>query len=224
MQNKKVELVSYFGNDEMIANVARVSYAKEASNYTKEQNAKLIKYLAEHGHTSCFRHPQLQFRIKCPIYVERQLHKHQVGISINSISGRYVDFSDSYYEIPFGEWRKQSKSSKQGSEGFLDEESQKLADSVQWYIIETCQKAYNELLDLSISKEQARSVLPLSLETEFIWTGSLLAFFHMCDLRLKPDTQKETRDVVQQMWELVENIEGNPFKETLTVINKRING
>ena len=215
----KVQLIDYFGGDFNICNVARVSFQKEATSYTEEQNAKLIKYLVEHGHTSPFRHSTLQFRIKCPIYVERQLHKHQVGVSVNSVSGRYVDFSDSYYEIPFGEWRKQSKSSKQGSEGFLDEESQKLADSVQWHVIETCQKAYNELLDLSVSKEQARSVLPLSLETEFIWTGTFLAFMHMCNLRLKEDTQKETRDVVSSMLYLVKNIEGNPFKESLKAFN-----
>ena len=211
----RVELLNFFGGDLNHAQVARVSYAKDASNFTEEQNAKLIKYLVEHGHTSPMRHSTLQFRIKCPIYVERQLHKHQIGVSVNSVSGRYVDFSDSYYEIPFGEWRKQSKSSKQGSEGFLDEESQKLAYSVQWHVIETCQKAYNELLDLGVSKEQARSVLPLSLETEFIWTGSFLAFMHMCNLRLKEDTQKETRDVVSSMLYLVQNIVGKPFEHTL---------
>jgi len=108
-----VEVLEIFGNDEMIANVARVSYAKESSNYTKEQNSKLLKYLWSHKHVSPFRHPQVQFRIKCPIYVERQLFKHQVGISVNSISGRYVDFSDTYTRI--SEWRKQSKDSSLGS-------------------------------------------------------------------------------------------------------------
>jgi thymidylate synthase (FAD) len=215
----RVELLNFFGGDQNHANVARVSYAKDAANFTKEQNAKLIKYLVEHKHTSPMRHSTLQFRIKCPIYVERQLHKHQVGVSVNSVSGRYVDFSDSYYEIPFGEWRKQSKSSKQGSEGHIDNESQKLADSIQWHVIETCQKAYNDLLDLGVSKEQARSALPLSLETEFIWTGTFLAFMHMCDLRLKKDTQKETRDIVQMMLHLVKFIEGNPFEHTLKAFN-----
>ena len=66
-----------------------------------------------------------------------------------------------------------------------------------------------------MSKEQARSVLPLSLETEFIWTGSFLAFVHLCNLRLKEDTQKETRMLVTEMLTLVKNIENNPFKETI---------
>lgn len=67
------ELLRFFGSDEIIVDVARVSYGKEASNYTPEQNDKLINYLVKHGHTSPFRHTDLQFRIKCPIYVERQM-------------------------------------------------------------------------------------------------------------------------------------------------------
>lgn len=209
----KIELLSYYGDDTMVANVARVSYAKEASGYTEEQNGRLIKFLFEHKHTSCFRHPQLQFRVKCPIYVERQLHKHQVGVSVNSISGRYVDFSDSYYKIE--QFRTQAKDSKQGSGEDLDDESNYRALEIQERIIGMCADAYDELIELGVSKEQARSVLPLSLETEFIWTGSLLAFFHMCNLRLKPDTQKETRDLVQEMLDQVMNIEGNPFKYSI---------
>jgi thymidylate synthase (FAD) len=215
----KVELLNFFGGDQNHANVARVSFLKGADNYTEEQNAKLIKYLVEHKHTSPFRHSTLQFRVKCPIYVERQIHKHQVGVSVNSVSGRYVDFSDSYYEIPFGEWRKQSKSSKQGSDGFLDELGQEMCHDLQEEVIDTCRLAYDKMLSLGVSKEQARSVLPLSLETEFIWTGTFLAFMHMCNLRLKEDTQKETRDVVQMMLYLVKNIEENPFEHTLKAFN-----
>ncbi len=206
-----VELLSHFGSDTMVANTARVSFAKEASNYTEEQNAKLINYLYKHGHTSCFRHPQLQFRIKCPIFTERQLFKHQVGISVNSISGRYVDFSDSYYYID--EWRKQSKSSKQGSEGLIDNQTR--ANGIQEEVIDFCKTKYNELLELGVAKEQARSVLTLSLETEFIWTGSMLAFLHLCKLRIKEDAQQETREIAQMMLNQVKAIPNNPFQYTL---------
>lgn len=209
----RVELLDFFGGDTNHAQVARVSYAKEANNYTDEQNAKLIKYLVEHKHTSPFRHSTLQFRIRCSIYVERQLFKHQVGVSVNSISGRYVDFSDSYSIIPFGEWRKQSKSSKQGSEGLI--ENQERCNQIQSKIIKQAKDSYEELLELGVSKEQARSILPLSLETEFIWTGSFLAFMHMCSLRLKEDTQSETRDVVRDMLHLVKGQTENKFINSL---------
>jgi thymidylate synthase (FAD) len=209
----KVELINYFGSDFDICNVARVSYAKEALGYSVGQNTKLINYLVKHGHNSPFRHSSLQFRVKCSIYVERQLFKHSIGISTNSISGRYVDFSDTYYEI--GQFRTQSKDSKQGSGEDLDWKSNLIACDVQKKVIENAQIAYKELLDLGVSKEQARSVLPLSLETEFIWTGTFLAFIHMCNLRLKSDTQKETRDLVREMLDTVLNLETNPFCESL---------
>ena len=209
----KVEILDVFGNDNVICNVARVSYNKHASNYTEEQNAKLINYLVNHKHTSPFRHPQIQFRITCPIYVERQIFKHQTGISVNSISGRYVDFSDSYTEIK--EWRKQSKSSKQGSEGVLSEIENNEANCIQSMVISQCKQAYDTLVNMGVAKELCRTVLPLSLNTTFIWTGSLLALFHLFNLRLKNDTQQETREVAIQMLDLIKNIEGSPFKQSL---------
>ena len=212
--NNKVELLSHFGNDLIVVNVARVSYGKEVEEFT-EKDAKLIKYLVNHKHTSPFRHPQLQFRITCPIYVERQLFKHQIGMSANSISGRYVDFSDSYSEI--SEWRKQSTSSKQGSEGLVG--NQLGCKHIERRIIDNCREAYSMLLDLGVSKEQARSILPLNLNTTFIWTGSLLSYIHLWNLRLKPDTQAETRELAQTMLDLVKTIEGNPFEHTLNAFN-----
>jgi thymidylate synthase (FAD) len=209
MENK-VELLSHFGNDLMIVNVARVSYGKEVSTLD-EKDGKLINYLVKHGHTSPFRHPQIQFRITCPIYVERQLFKHQVGLTANSISGRYVDFSDTY--SPIDEWRKQSKYSKQGSDGAIEE--QLAASEIEAGVIEYCKTAYQKLIKLGVSKEQARTILPINLNTSFIWTGSLLAFIHLFDLRIKPDAQKETREVAQMMLDLVKNIEGSPFELTL---------
>ena len=210
----RVEFLESFGDDEMIANVARVSYKKTADNYTEEQNAKLIKYLWEHKHTSPFRHPQVQFRIKCSIYVERQLFKHFVGVQVNSLSGRYVDFSDSYDRINV--WRKQSTNSKQGSDGPLSQKDQAFCSVIEDSVISVCKAAYQSLLELGVSKEQARSILPLNLETEFIWTGSLQAFMHMCALRLKPDAQAETRNVVESMLYLLK--ETNKFPIALSLL------
>jgi len=207
----KAELLSHFGSDLTITNTARVSYGKQVDEFT-DKDIKLINYLVKHGHTSPFRHCSLQFRINCPIYVERQLFKHQVGWAANSISGRYVDFSDTYTTVT--EWRKQSTSSKQGSEGAID--NQEIASIIEADIIERCKGAYEKLIELGVSKEQARTILPLNLNTTFIWTGSFQAFVHLCNLRLKPDAQQETREVVAEMLECVKNIEGNPFKHSLT--------
>ena len=199
----KVELIGHYGDDDLICDVARVSYNKRANQYTKAQNEKLIKYLIDHGHSSPMRHTLLQFRVSCGIYVERQIFKHTVGISTNSVSGRYVDFSDEYEMIPLGAWRMQSKSSKQGSGGPVEHRYQILADRIQSDVIEFAKKSYQQLLDMEISKEQARTILPLNLTTSFVWTGTLQAFLHLVNLRTKPDAQKETRDVVQEMFRQV---------------------
>jgi thymidylate synthase (FAD) len=200
----KAELISYFGNDAMVANVARVSYGKwKDGQQCDEKDVRLINYLAIHQHTSPFRHPQLQFRIECPIYVERQLFKHQVGITTNSISGRYVDFSTSYDVPQAGQWRKQSASSKQGSEGLVDDARQQKALDKAMQVVALAEESYAEMLQMGICKEQARTILPLCLSTQFIWTGSLQAFIHLCQLRLKPDAQKETRELVSEMLDQV---------------------
>lgn len=209
----KVELLSIMGNDAMVVDVARVSYQKEASNFTEDQNIKLINYLAKHGHWSPFSHPQLQFRLEIPIYVERQLVKSEAGRVYNSISGRYVDFSDTYTKIK--EWRKQSKSSKQGSDGLIDKQLQ--ASNIEESVIATCKHFYNKLIDLGVSKEQARTVLPLSLNTTMIWTGSLYTLIRLCQQRLKPDAQAETREVVQLMLDEVKKT--GMFIESLKAYN-----
>jgi thymidylate synthase (FAD) len=159
----------------------------------------------------------LQFRITCPIYVARQLEKHQVGMSLNSISGRYVDFSDSYTHI--NSWRFQSKSSKQGSEGYLTPKEQLICHKIERETISFCKSQYDKLLNMGVSKEQCRVVLPLSLNTTFIWTGSLLSFIHLFNLRLKPDAQEETRELAKELLNCIKSIPGNPFEHSLKAFN-----
>jgi thymidylate synthase (FAD) len=207
----KVELLEVFGNDLMVCQSARVSYSKDASNYSEEQNDKLINFLAKHNHWSPFSHPKVQFRLEMPIYVERQIIKTQAGVDYNSISGRYVDFSDTYSLIT--QWRKQSKDSKQGSAGVLDTDTQEKCNMIEMHVFETCKKAYKDLIELGVSKEQARTILPLNLNTTQIWTGSLYSFIRLCKQRLKPDAQQETRKLVQMMLDQV--IENGSFNQSL---------
>jgi len=195
-----VQLLDVFGDDLMVVNAARSSFAKH-SDELSERDIKLIEYLASHRHTTPFRHPQLQFRVSVPIYVERQLFKHQIGMVASSISGRYVDFSDEYHKIQT--FRRQSESSKQGSAGPLSDSRNN--DALMWQdvAIEACMHAYRKLIELGVAKEQARTILPLNLMTQFIWTGSLLAFINLYNQRLAPDAQQETQQAAQMMLDAV---------------------
>ncbi len=207
----KVELLSIWGNDLAVCDIARVSYDKEASGYSEEQNHRLIKYLAKHNHWSCFAHSRLQFRLQMPIYIERQIVKTQAGVEYNSVSGRYIDFSDTYTKIDV--WRKQSTDSKQGSEGVLNFANNVHAKEIQEHVLKVCKEAYRDLIELGVSKEQARTILPLNLNTTQIWTGSLYSFIRLCKQRLKPDAQQETRELVQMMLDQVK--ENGSFKYSL---------
>jgi thymidylate synthase (FAD) len=206
----KAELLSVFGDDLMVVNAARVSYGKNKKVFDLNDE-KLLLFLIKHKHVSPFRHPQLQYRISCPIFVERQLFKHQIGLTANSISGRYVDFSEDFW-VPT-ELRYQSKDSKQGSgDSFIDENL--LKEMIDH--IENSKIIYQKLNDNNVAKELSRTILPLSLNTQFIWTGSLWAFIHLFKLRLKKDAQKETRIVVSQMFDLL--FETNSFNSSLKLL------
>jgi thymidylate synthase (FAD) len=190
----RVELVDTMGSDLSVVNAARVSYAKFKDQF-EDRDEKLIKFLAEHNHWSPFAHASLQFRISAPVFVARQLVKHQVGLVWNEVSRRYVSFPAELYEIK--EWRGKPENSKQGSAGELK------LDPTTLHNLEMFNKQalilYNTLIEKGIAPEQARSVLPQSMMTEWVWSGTLYAFARVCNLRCAKDTQQETQQVADQI-------------------------
>jgi len=189
----RVELLESMGTDLSVSNTARVSFGKWRDEFT-DGDAKLISYLADHEHTSPFRHCYATFRCQAPIFVARQLAKHQVGMSWNEVSLRYVKAGDVWDPQT---WREQSEDKKQGSGGPIQPQAK--ADLAYANAVEAALSAYGELLRLGVCREQARAVLPLGTYTEWVWSGSLQAFAHMCRLRCAPDTQSETRELAEQI-------------------------
>lgn len=203
----RVELLDFMGDDLAVVNAARVSFDKE-SDWEREQNwdgkykisltekdEKLIRYLAEHNHWTPFAHATVKFRVTIPIYVARQLAKHQVGGVVNEISRRYVSYTP-VLDVPTA-WRKSAKNVKQGSSNELVQMTPECQKRIH-DTMEACLKLYNDLLCLGVCPEQARVVLPLCSETTWVWTGSLVFFARVCRLRLDPHAQKETRDVAEE--------------------------
>ena len=189
----RVELLESMGTDLSVSNTARVSFGKWRDEFT-DGDAKLISYLADHEHTSPFRHCYATFRCHAPIFVARQLAKHQVGMSWNEVSLRYVEAGDVWSpEV----WREQSEDKKQGSGGPIGRQA--MADLSYRKAVDAALKAYEDLLTLGVCREQARAVLPVSVYTEWVWSGSLQAFAHMCRLRCAPDTQSETQELAEQI-------------------------
>ena len=187
----KVTCLNVMGDDLTVVNAARVSFAKTSywhdGDELKEQDAKLIKYLAAHKHWTPFSQPQIQFRIKMPIFVARQWYKHSVGFTRNEESRRYISTEPQCY-VP-KEWRKAAENVKQGSSGELVDVEH---DVVSWYY-KRAMTLYNTMIDSEICAEQARMILPQSMYTEFVEVGSLAAYARLYSLRSSKEAQKEVR-------------------------------
>ena len=214
-------LIDSMGSDLSVVNAARVSFGKKSDwewegsilkrGELKPNDAKLIQYLAKHKHYSPFGHCFASFHIKAPIFVARQLVKHEY-LRMNEISRRYVDSEPEFY-VP-DVWRGRAKDKKQGSS---DKNVYSEATLVQVgyddfngpeyrELNEVALNVYAELLADGVAPEMARMVLPQSMYTEWYWSGSMDAFANMCVLRLKEDTQYETRLVAQQIDKVMQDL------------------
>ena len=200
----KATLIDSMGSDLSVVNAARVSFGKKSEwdvsydndqftgeNILSDRDTKLIRYLAKHEHISPFGHAFASFHVKAPIFVARQLVKHKF-LRWNEISRRYVDDEPEFY-VP-DVWRGRSADKKQGSEGTWTPDYSMLDDAMG-----RVKDLYDQMIYDGCAPEQARMVLPQSTMTEWYWSGSLDAFASMCKLRLKEDTQYESRLVAQQI-------------------------
>ena len=238
----KVELVDYMGNDLSTVNSARVSFDKESDwanepemsaylaiekqlkdiaerndwfNIVRKKgelnkaDQKLIKYLADHKHLTPFRHNAIQIRCTAPIFLARQLGKHQAGLSWNEVSRRYVDTPPEFYTPD--EWRRRPDGSiKQGS-GDVHESNEYLVKnyevSKKLFLDE-----YNHYLNSGVSPEMARMVLPQSMMTTWIWSGNLLAFNHVYKERIAEGAQLEAQHFAKELGVILEQLFPVSFK------------
>ena len=203
-----IELVDTLGDDLTPVNAARVSFDGFSEEFT-DKDRKLSKFLIKHKHHSPFRHQHAMFIIKAPEFVMRQWYKHVVGIETtsshvtkdhawNEISGRYVPY-DEFYEPT--EFRKQSEDNKQASDGLIDEqvEATMYWRTTQNNTIET----YNKLLDMGMAKEQARSILPLTVYTKVWWTASFQSIMNFIELRDEATSQVEIQEYAKALKEIM---------------------
>jgi thymidylate synthase (FAD) len=195
-----VECLDTFGDDLTVVNAARVSFAKE-SKVMELRDEKLIAYLANHGHNSPFFHPQVRFRLKMPIFVAREWFRHTVGFARNEVSRRYVDDEPECWVPTLLRARDTNK--KQGSKEEAIPNNDEINEQIKNHMRGTVE-FYNFLLAQNVAPEVARAVLPQSMYTEFIETGSLAAYARLCSLRLDPQAQKEIREYAQQISDIME--------------------
>ena len=213
-----IEVVDSLGDDLTPVNAARVSFGGRSDEFT-DKDRKLSKFLIKHKHFSPFRHQHVMMIIKAPEFVMRQWYKHVVGIETtsnhptkdhawNEISGRYVAYQDFYEPSDF---RAQSDDNKQASEGLIEEQ-----DKANRYWKEAQNKAvdnYNKLLKMGVAKEQARSILPLTVYTKVWWTASFQSIMNFIDLRDEKTAQWEIQQYAKCLKEMMYDI----YPETVKI-------
>jgi len=207
-----VELVDHMGDDLSIVNAARVSYAGASDEWT-DRDENLLRYLWDHNHSSPFRHGNIKFRIKAPIFILRQWMKHQVGCAWNEQSARYTKIEESFFYPDH--FRLQDSKNKQGSSGRLDDnrEDEALTLLAQGY--QVAYYNYLRLLELGVCREQARMILPVGIYSECIWSASTQAIMHFLKLRLDHHSQFE----MQEFAKAVYNIASSIFPKTMELID-----
>ena len=198
-----VELVDAVGDDLTVVNSARVSFGKHKTEL-EAKDKKLIKYLIKHKHTSTLEHCFVTFRVKVPLFVRSQHHRHRTW-SYNEISRRYTDFDIQFYEPEA--FRTQHKSNRQASN------AEELIDPVieSWqYEASDCitmhhdasLKLFNELIEAGVCREQARGILPQNMLTEYFASCNLNNLLKFIDLRTHEGAQKEIQDMALGMLEI----------------------
>lgn len=190
---------------------ARVSHGQDAK--TGQDHAKdegLLKFLAQHNHTSPFEHLNATFKITCPLFIRSEWHRHRTQ-SYNEISMRYTSDYVGQVWFPDG-WRAQDNKNRQVGLGDLDEVNSKQAESVLSEAYLFALKSYDTLLSLGVCREQARAVIPVGHATHFYASANLLNWARFCKLRSTPQAQLEIRELSDAIDKQLMELYPTPWK------------
>lgn len=185
-----VRVIDYMGSDESIVQAARVSYGKGTKKISEDRG--LIRYLLRNWHTTPFEMCEIKLHVRVPMDAWRQWIRHRTA-NINEYSTRYSIAIDASQKTNSDEWRIQAKDNKQGSEGFLDNQTGIKLSAREEELQNFAREVYQERLNLGVAREQARKDLPLSTYTEAYWKVDLHNLLHFLLLRMDLHAQYEIR-------------------------------
>ena len=189
--------------DKLVVNAARCSFDKEHKVFDEEKDTRLINYLAREKHLLPFRHPNVTLRLHMPIFVARQLGKHQVGFSWSEVSRRYITGEPDFFTP--GYYRQKADNVKQGSdlEAHWNDTMWK-ADTIAHN--KKSLQLYNDMIAQGVCAEQARAVLPQNMYTTCVTTGTLLGWHHLYTQRTDSHTQLETQAFAYAIGNILETL------------------
>lgn len=219
MQNK-VSLIGWYGSDEIVACSAWTSTSRELTEEKKKRIPKLIEMLWNEGHETPFEKATVHFLVDCDIASHIHLLKHRIA-SINAESARYKELKEDKTYIP-EDWLLGHESSTE--HGILIHWADTLAtqSALMNKLYHQCLEDLSPILGRKRAKESARFFKTYNSQIQADVMFNMRSFANFIKLRNSEHAQLEIREIAQQMWDIVENIPGNPFKETLKVIKTKI--
>ena len=200
--NNTVELIGYYGNDELHALSAWTSTSRELDEAKKERIPALLSQLATAGHHTPFEKSMLHFLVRCDTASHIHLLKHRIGVSINGESARYKEIKAPSFLIP-SDWPTDIQNALKAHCLASNEIYHKTVARL------------TPTLGRARAKESARFFLPYANQLTLDVSFNFRSFQHFLGLRNKPEAQKEIREIASKMLELVASIDGAPFKHTL---------
>jgi thymidylate synthase (FAD) len=179
-----------------------VSYCARVSNPDNQDNfdssAKLLKYCFKHGHFSIFEMADFTFEIVTSRAIAAQILRHR-HFHFQEFSQRYAKVQE--YENY--EARLQDPKNKQNSLPVTDAKTERFFSTAQTEIQLFADSLYHQALDRGIAKEQARFLLPMSVQTTMYMKGTLRSWIHYLAIRRGPETQKEHRDIAEAIYQIL---------------------
>jgi thymidylate synthase (FAD) len=185
-----IRVIDYMGSDESIVQAARVSYGRGTKKVSEDRG--LIRYLLRNRHTTPFEMCEIKLHVRVPMDTWRQWIRHRTA-NINEYSTRYSIAIDASQKTAPGEWRIQALDNKQGSDGFIENQTGNKLSAREEELQNFAREVYQERLNLGVAREQARKDLPLSTYTEAYWKVDLHNLLHFLELRMDAHAQYEIR-------------------------------
>jgi thymidylate synthase (FAD) len=197
-----IRVIDYMGTDAAIVQAARVSYG--VGTKKSQEDRGLINYLMRHSHTTPFEMCEIKLHVKLPIFVMRHWVRHRTA-NINEYSARYSILSNEFYIPEINQLAKQSATNKQGkSDETLDlSNAKKIIDMLESSCKESYEKYSRMLDDLSLTRELARTILPVNIYTEMYWKIDLHNLLHFLKLRADSHAQYEIRCYANEILNIV---------------------
>jgi flavin-dependent thymidylate synthase len=218
--NNKVQLIGYYGSDEVHACSAWTSTNRDITDEKRERIPKLLKMLAEAGHHTPYEKSSLHFLVDTDIASHIHILKHRIGVSVNGESARYKEIKEDKYLIP-DDWKGIKNTTKFLTNNPPSESPEDWTEILQNYtdygnkLYHAALKDLEPVLGRKRAKESARFFKTYNSQIQADVMFNWRSFVHFLKLRNKPDAQKEIREIASEMLKLVKEIEGNPFKYTI---------